>query len=330
MRSMKLIRLALCVVAVVLVAASVMAAASPITLGPPNKYGRAKCCAFVMDNKIWLVGGQGDKKVNVGIVPIEVFDLKTNTWTTLGPNSCPPAGYSSQIFAVRGKIYCLAGKYYNPADRNYKAFVFDPKTESWDELPGQATMNHYDGAGAVVGTKIYLFGGEDETLKNEGFDYAKNVDVYDTRTGKWSTMAPQPNPRQDAWALAVGSKVYIIAGQGANKDDATTRSIEIFDTRTNTWSAGKDLDFEWEVPRIVMVKDKAYILTGKGEGSSLIVQFDPKTFACKVAKTALKTLRNEGSVVEYKGKIYVIAGKNMDGKFETSMEIYDPALDTFE
>lgn len=317
-------------IAVVLVAASVLAAASPFTYGAPNKYGRAKCGAFVLDGKIWIVGGQGDKKVNVGIVPIEIYDPVANSWTTLGPNSCPPAGYSSVIVAVNGKVYCLGGKYYNPADRNHKAFVFDPETESWDELPGQAQMNHYDGQGCVVGTKIYLFGGEDGTLKNEGLDYAKIVDVYDTADNTWLTGAPQPLPRQDSWALPVGRKVYIISGQGGNKDDATTTNIEIYDTETNTWSEGGDLDFQWEVPRINLVGDKAYIITGKGEGSSLIVQFDPATCTSKVAKSQLKVLRNEGSVVEYQGKLYVIAGKNMDGKFENSVEIYDPSLDTFE
>ena len=232
------------VIAVVLVAASVIAAASPITLGPPNSIGRAKCSAFVMDNKIWLVGGQGDKKVNLGIVPIEVFDLAKNTWTTLGPNSCPPNGYSSTIVGINGKIYCLGGKGYNLPDRNKKAYVFDPETECWDELPGQASMGHYDGSGAVIGTKIYLFGGEDDNLTNEAFDYAKAVDVYDTATGKWSTMYPQPNPRQDAWALAVGKKIYIIAGQGANADDATTTTIEILDTKANTWTIGYDLGLQ--------------------------------------------------------------------------------------
>lgn len=318
------------VIAVVLVAASVIAAASPITLGPPNKIGRAKCCAVVMDGKFWLIGGQGDKKVNVGIVPIEVLDLKTNTWTTLGPNSCPPAGYSAHMFAVNGKIYCLGGKGYNPADRNKKAFVFDPETESWDELPGQASSGHYDGQGCLIGTKIFLFGGEDDALTNEAFDYAKAVDVYDTATGKWSTMYPQPNPRQDSWAVPVDKKIYILAGQGANADDATTTTIEILDTETNTWTIGYDLGFQWEVPRAALIRNKVYILTGKGEGSSLILQFDPETCKSKVSVTALKVLRNEGSIVEYKGKIYVIAGKNMEGKYENSMEIYDPSHDTFK
>lgn len=251
MRGMKFIRLALCVVAVVLVAVSVVAAAaSPITLGAPNKFGRAKPCAVLMDGKIYLFGGQGDKKVNLGIVPMEVYDIKANTWTTMGPNSWPPQCYSAHAFVYRGKLYTAGGKGYSAPERNKKAFVYDPATESWDELPGEASSGHYDGQGCVIGSKLYLFGGEDDNLTNEAFDYAKAVDVFDAKTGKWSTMAPQPNPRQDSWAINVKGKIYIIAGQGANKDDATTKSIEIFDTKTNTWSAGKDLDFEWEVPQI--------------------------------------------------------------------------------
>jgi len=316
-------------VAVILSVALPVTAADPaVTEGPPLTYARTKCGVTVLDGKIYVIGGKGDD--NNPTPPIEVFDPATNQWQVLGPKSWPQnSGYSGHQFAVGGKLYSFGGKSVDGKSRNKKGYVFDPTTESWQELPGEASMGHYDGQGAVVGTKIYLFGGEDDALTNEAFDYAKAVDIYDTATGEWSVGAPQPNPRQDAYAVPFGNKIYIVAGQGGNKDDATTDTMEVYDIETDTWQTGFTIPYPWEVPRAVVVNDKVYILTGKGEGSMFIIEFDPRAMTFKEMSATLKTPRYEGAVVALGNKIYCITGKSLEGDLLTSMEIYDPTKDTY-
>ena len=85
---------------------------------------------------------------------------------------------------------------------------------------------------AVVGYKhhIYVIGGE----SLEGVS-ALNQSL-DTRSNRWSQLAPKPTPVKNALALELSGKLYLYGGE--KKDGKPTRVLEIFDPETNSWSTG--------------------------------------------------------------------------------------------
>jgi N-acetylneuraminic acid mutarotase len=64
-------------------------------------------------------------------------------------------------------------------------------------------------ATATVNNKIYTISGG-----TRGSSPLNTVEMYDPSQNTWSTLASVPTPRHDAAAAAVGSKIYVIGGEG--------------------------------------------------------------------------------------------------------------------
>src|SRR5580658_3978697 len=86
---------------------------------------------------------------------------------------------------------------------------------------------------SVVNGKIYAIGGfGDSTL-------CTTVDVFDTATNKWSTLATTGTftPRGSLASAVVDGKIYVMGGMtGPETPDHMSNKLEIFDPVTKTWS----------------------------------------------------------------------------------------------
>jgi N-acetylneuraminic acid mutarotase len=61
-------------------------------------------------------------------------------------------------------------------------------------------------AGALLGERIFIFGGEaPEGTFNQ-------VESYDPRTNRWSAYAPMPTSRHGLGAAAFNGAIYVIGG----------------------------------------------------------------------------------------------------------------------
>ena len=107
-----------------------------------------------------------------------------------------------------------------------KVEVLDAHTHtrsSLPELPNQARAYH---GAAAVGAKIYVFGGYGEG------EYLTDVDVFDTATETWSSLAPLSKARCYHCCCAVGENIYILGGQST---EGSMKTLEVFNTRTHEW-----------------------------------------------------------------------------------------------
>ncbi len=89
-------------------------------------------------------------------------------------------------------------------------------------------------AGALLDGKYYLIGGMAAAFKQ-----VDECDVYDFETKTWAQMPPPTATRVGAEAVALGGKLYVVAGRSkmteAGKLEAND-SIEVFDPATGGWS----------------------------------------------------------------------------------------------
>lgn len=203
----------------------------------------------VLSGKIYAIGGFG------GIIHMQpsnrafVYDIGLDRWSKLP--SMPMALGSVAVAAVGGKLHVFGGRRSNhimivsrpgmpPMQAGFGTvnthMVFDPVARRWSEgspIPGPSR----DHAGiAVLNGKVHLFGGR---LADVG-DNLDRHDVYDDKTGRWSTAARLPRPRS-AGAYAVWHRRIIYAG-GECKPGGTPFTpnafddVSSYDARSDRWS----------------------------------------------------------------------------------------------
>jgi N-acetylneuraminic acid mutarotase len=317
------VALVLSLVLVLLAGSVVVAQGAAIRMGLEAKHGRYKAWTVVVDDTLFIFGGEDWEEPT----PTEYYNFKTGEWAEYGVESWPPAGENSAVVVVNGNIFCLGGE--NETGTNKKVYLFDIEDGDWEVLPGQASQGHSDAGAAVIGEKIYMVGGEDDDLANEGFEYAAHVDIYNTKTNRWERGTDCPLPRQDTFVVALGTDIYLLGGQGGNIDDSMTANVMIYDTINDSWSQGPDLPYPWEHPRAAVVDGKMYVMTGKGEGGYYIFELDPAVNEWREMESYNLVTRYGSGITVYEGEIYVACGRNMTGEAQSSIEIYNPALDNY-
>ena len=104
---------------------------------------------------------------------------------------------------------------------------------SWTAAANNPTAR-YGNSGASDGTFFYSIGG------NLLGPMTPNVDRYDPVANTWTARAPIPVPVQDAPAVFVAGKIYVIGGLDANTN-VVFNNLQIYDIAANSWSAGAAL-----------------------------------------------------------------------------------------
>jgi len=315
-------KVVLVVMALVLLA-GVVVWAGPWTQVASMNDVRNKCRATVLDGKIYVVAGVDEDK---NVSRVEVYDPVTDMWAVLGDS--PEDATMPIVAAVNGTIYVLAGRTVDKV-RVLEGYMWSPASGAvdWQLVPDGMSWAHGDAAGAVIGDKIYLISGEDDTLSNELLDYVEAVDVFDTATMTWSTAAAiTPHQREDFDATAAGDIIVALGGQGG-ESGAPTRWLDLYNSKTNTWQHFNDaapLEGGWEHPRLVAIGNSVYAMSGKGEGGFSNYRLDLDDLSW-TAVTPLPVPTFEGAAVGLDGKIYYMGGTDLDGNILNTVYVYDPA-----
>ena len=164
-----------------------------------------------------------------------VYDPDTDTWSnSAGCQDWPPEGvppitkYKAQYHGVArevgGKIYCLGGGFWGVGTR-INGQVYDICTDTWtilgeDMLPGAITGGF---GGAVLGTDIYLLGGDGGSTQILKYDTVTN-----TLTNTGVTLLTGVGRSA---AVAIDGKIWVLGGDdGANN----ISDIQIYDPVAGT------------------------------------------------------------------------------------------------
>ncbi len=188
---------------------------------------------------------------------------------------------------------------------------------------------------SVVNGKIYAIGGfGDSTL-------CTTVDVFDTATNKWSTLATTGTftPRGSLASAVVDGKIYVMGGMtGPETPDHMSNKLEIFDPVTKTWSTPATTGTF--TPRnnlcACVVDGKIYTMGGFDASNDLntFEVFDPATNTWSSPKTS-GTFTPHGAFTAHvvDGKIYVIGGFNnlapKGHRVLGEVDMFDPSTNTW-
>ena len=188
----------------------------------PTKRGSP--LAAVVKDKIYVIGGAtmslGSNEPAVfanrparSLGANEAYDPDTNKWTARNP--MPTARNHTFGGAVNDKIYVIGGRLGSPfigaASNTDVVEEYDPATDQWGAPKAKMPTPRSGGGWAVHGGKIYVAGGEINTLQIAGAFRA--LEAYDPATNTWTILPSMPNPRHGVAGAFIGNRLHLVSGK---------------------------------------------------------------------------------------------------------------------
>ena len=282
-------------------------------------------CDFVnVKGKFYLIGGRK-------ISPVEVFNPKTNAWSTAAP---PPIEmHHFQALVYHDEVYIVMGMtggypHEKPLDHIY---IYNPQKNDW-LIGGEIPADRRRGAGGAViyKDKFYLACG---IVDGHWTGNTPWLDEYDPKTNQWKKLNNAPIARDHYKAVVVGNNLYCIAGVQSNAIEKkllnkTIDEIDVYDLKTGIWTvaAAKLPTMRAGVSAIAIGND---ILVMAGESTEQRVSHNEvEAFNVKTGEfrklPPLVEGRHAGAAVYYDKKIYAVAGVGNSGgsPLLTSLECF--------
>ena len=184
--------------------------------GPPALFATKGYSVVVHGDMIHCCDG------NHGSSTVLMFNLRTLGWTVLP--ECPKKYFS--IAVVNGQLTAIGGKESDKATNTLLSLPQDRPgifQQKWIQQLPPMTYCHIFPAVATANTSLIVAGGH-------GPDREKApVEVLDTQTLCWSTVASLPHPLQQATATICGDRLYIGSGCSTKGPSQSVLMCEIKD-----------------------------------------------------------------------------------------------------
>ena len=213
--------------------------------------GRGHTSAAVVNEKIYIIGGDASEAPIVSIV--EVYDPCTDTWAE--QTELPSQRYWFSTIAVDGIIYVIGGNEGLQAGYSHLNTVeaYDTSTDTWTRKADMPTSRSFLSTSVVNGL-IYAIGG--------GAPGKEAVEVYDPTTDTWTTKAPMPTTRYGLDAVVVDGKIYAIGGWYFSLGGPIYSTVEVYDPQTDIWTKGLDIPVTTAGLTTNVVDGKIYVMGG--------------------------------------------------------------------
>ncbi|MGN6398513.1 MAG: Kelch repeat-containing protein [Mucilaginibacter sp.] len=222
---------------------------------------------YVLD--AFYEGGYPDQ---VPLPNVYSYDTKKDSWQKLAeiPADRRRAGAGEAVY--NGKIYIVCGITHGHRSGTNGMFdCYDPVTDKWTTLPDAPHIRDHSMA-VVVGDKLYAVGGRNTSLHDANnfmsfFDkVVLDVDCYDFKTGKWSTLAAKlPMGTGGGTAVNLDGKIFYIGGERATatRPNGPQKDVYCLDPRTDKqWTKVADLNRARNGVGGAVLNHKIYIAGG--------------------------------------------------------------------
>ncbi|XP_064621079.1 uncharacterized protein LOC135483936 [Lineus longissimus] len=201
-----------------------------------------------------------------------MLEIGTGKWTKVdGSGKVPPPRSAATFDLVGDKLYLFGGlSQYSGWFQDI--YSFDTENASWNKVESSGTPPSPRDklASAVIGKKIYYFGGfgpkqgewvtddddasQDEELEEvkeqqeaAQFGWFNDLHIFDTETNSWSQPLQMnlgvPTARAALGMCAIDDKLVVFGGRDT---EGRTNDLHIFDTVSKKWEA--DLKYKGRIP----------------------------------------------------------------------------------
>ncbi len=230
-------------------------------------YGVAEAQGLALRGKLYSMGGfDSTKRCCTPTDRAYVFDPKVETWSPLAPlppmNGTVHGGVSHAGIATDGTFIYIAGGYTSNESGDgqlfgtREVFRYDPATDSYSRLP-DLPVDRAAGQLEYAGGNLYYFGGTNRARTED----VGNLYILDLAQGalSWREGAPLPNPRNHLGGVALGGKIYAIAGQHAHDGRLTTQAdVHVYTPQSDSWKQLASLPLP-----LSHISDSSFVLNGQ-------------------------------------------------------------------
>ena len=290
--------------------------------GGMNARRAAHTATLLNNGKVLVAGGfAGDENI---LASAEVFDAKTNTFSSAGSMSIARASHSATLLP-NGKILMAGGYNGNYLD---SAEIYDANTGKFTPT-GKMTMPRSSHIAVLLNNgRILLAGGV-----GTGWTFLADAEVYDPASNTFTKIGNMTTARESHTATLLKDGSVLIAGGHRGRRSAITiyRSAEIYNPANNTFTAAADLTVKRHKHDAALLDDGRVLIVGGSDerdskGAYATVEiYNPKTktFA-KIGEMKSSRYKLQGTSVLLKnGKILIAGGANR-------AEVFNPAKNAFE
>src|SRR5215207_4473136 len=127
---------------------------------PEVPTGRNHLAVVALGQKVYVAGGRfGGGFNSERTAVLEVFDPATGAWSAGAPLLAPRGGVAG--VAANGCLFVIGGEgnYQDPRGLSIENEAYDPRTDTWHQLPPMSTPTHGLVGAAFVNGRIHIPGG---------------------------------------------------------------------------------------------------------------------------------------------------------------------------
>jgi N-acetylneuraminic acid mutarotase len=179
---------------------------------------RGSACVATLGTKIYLFGGASD----VTLPDASAYDTMLDDWEQLP--LMPELREHCQAAGIDGKVYIVSGRSGSIQGLEVESWVYDPDAQSYQERAAIPTPRG-GAAGAVLGGRIFVFGGEGNADDPDGVFH--EVEAYDPVSNTWESLPDMLIARHGYAAATVGDRIYLPGG-ATNQGFGATNNHTVF------------------------------------------------------------------------------------------------------
>lgn len=225
--------------------------------------------AVVYKGEIWVAGAfTGNYPHELPVDHIYIYNPEDNAWRKGPAFPKDRLRGSAGVTVYKNKIYILGGTQDGHWD-GHTGWLdeYDPAKNTWTRLADAPHARDHVCI-EVIDHKIYVVGGRRTTARTNNVINLKEaaVDVYDFKSGTWTTLPESsnlPTLRAGSPVIAHGHRLYVMGGESDTQVPAHSE-VEVLDTKTRKWTSSAKLNQGRHSTGAVRVKKKIYIAGGAG------------------------------------------------------------------
>lgn len=147
---------------------------------PDAPRGRDHFHAVVIGSRLYCAAGRRtsgktNQVIQLTIPEVDVFDFKSQEWTTLpASQNLPTLRAGGTAVAWKQKLVVIGGESATQVESHHDAEAFNPNAGKWTKLPGLITGRHDTGA-LCYKNKIYIVAG---APKRGGGNDQSTIEVF--------------------------------------------------------------------------------------------------------------------------------------------------------
>jgi serine/threonine-protein kinase PknK len=296
----------------------------------PLQVARDELRAVAVRGRIFILNGHlatdsGDLR---SASQVDVYDPATGKYSK-APDTPLPLDHSA-VVAYRGDVYLVGGD--SNGQPSGGLWRYSPGEENWVELPAMATPRAGHAAG-VIGDRLYVVGGmTDSAFVDKERPPLTSLEIYDFRTGEWSSGPDMPTGRHHFDAAVLDGQLYAIGGRAV--DDWALDAVERFDPDSGDWEQLAPLPQGTGGQGVEAVAGRIVVLSG---GDDLELWVTPATWAYDAEQDQWRrlpdpTVPRHGNASAVVGdRVYIFGGAPCAGYGRTasaeSLSVDRPATD---